>query len=57
LKKYISHEGKKGDRYREGKAQRENVCRKGDDETACSESVETSQVFSLAAEKQSEERS
>jgi len=54
---YISQEGNKGGRYREGKAQRENVCRKGSVETARSKSVETSYVFSLAAEKQSEERS
>jgi hypothetical protein len=58
LKEYISQEVNKGGRYREGEAQRENIVwRKGGDETARSKSVATSFVFSLAAEKRSEERS
>jgi len=58
FKKYTSQERNKGGRYREGKAQRENVvCTKGGDKTARSKSVETSLVFGLAAEKRSEERS
>jgi hypothetical protein len=58
LKKYKSQEVNTGGRYREGKAQRENVvCRKGGDETARSKSIETSLVLSVAAEKRSEERS